>query len=183
MADALDDLIRFDPPSKSLFTPTASSLIVDVEGFQMRKDFFVKELAFVNPITKQYWVGTFEPPHGRQTMKKKYQQEMDWTTIQLHGRTWEEGLYRSSVAFYRLNHFGANHQLFAKGRQKCHWINQHTGLSVLDLEDIGCPPAKDLPFSSTCEYHDTRQKSCALDKATRLGIYLVDMFAMKTRVS
>ena len=177
--ETFDDLMRFGQTSRSIFTPTASSLIVEVEGFQMKKDFFVKELAFVNPITQHYWVGTFEPPHGRQYMKKKYQQDMDWTTIHLHGLTWEDGCYPYSVAFYMLHHFGANHQLFAKGKQKCHWIKQHTGLSVLDLEDIGCPAAKDLPFGSVCEYHDSRQKACALDKATRLGTYIVDMFAMK----
>lgn len=166
--------------NRSLLNPLSNGLIVEVEGFQMKNDFYVKEMAFVNPITKEYWVGVFYPPFDRQHMKKKYYQELDWATTNLHGLTWEEGLYPYSVAFTMLHHFGANFQLYAKGRQRCVWIQQHTCIPVVDLDDLGCPPLKELPFGCFCEFHNTLHKSCALNKATSLGQYLVNMFTMKT---
>lgn len=163
----------------TLFSPSTNAMIVEVEGFQLKNDFFVKELAFVNLLTKEYWVGIFLPPYGRQHMKKKYNQELDWCTKHLHGLTWEEGLYPYNVAFMMLNHFGATYQLYTKGKQKVDWIREHTALNVLDLEDIGCPPAKELPFASYCEFHNSLHRSCALDKATRLARHLVTMFSLK----
>lgn len=166
-------------PNKFAWSPATTGLIVDVEGFQLKQDFYVKEMAFVNPHTKDYWVGTFKPPYSRQAMKKKYVQDMDWSTRNMHGLKWEEGLYPYNVAFTILTHFGNNCQLLAKGRQKCLWIQQHTSLPVIDLEELGCPPAKELPFGSFCTFHNSLHKSCALDKSMRLGHYVMDMFAMK----
>ena len=167
-------------PNKFAWNPSSNGLIVDVEGFQMKKDFYVKEMAFVNPQSKAYWVGTFLPPYSRQAMKKRYIQDMDWAMRNLHGLKWEEGLYPYNVAFTMLNHFGNNSQLLAKGREKCLWIQQHTSLPVIDLEELGCPPAKDLPFGSFCVFHNSLHKSCALDKAAKLGQYVMDLFSLKS---
>ena len=182
---------EMNPPDASIHHQNVSSsrtawnadkkvLIVDVEGFQLRKDFYVKELAFSNPATQEYWVGTFKPPYDRQALKKRYNMDIDWVTANLHGLRWEEGIYPYSVAFAMINFFGNSHQLYAKGRDKCIWIQQYTATPVLDLEQLGCPPARDLPFGSYCIFHNTLHKSCALDKAVRYCTYINGLFAMNS---
>jgi len=153
-------------------------LIVDVEGFQLKKDFYVKELAFYNPFTKEYWQATFKPPFDRQYVKKRYCTDMDWVTRKLHGLKWEDGQFPYAMAFHMISYFGATYQLYAKGEEKALWVQQQTPFSVVNMELLGCPKAKDLPFGCFCRFHNTLEKSCALDKAVRLGHYYVDIFAM-----
>ena len=54
------------------WSPKASALIIDDQGCTLKKDFFVKELAFYNTLTKEHWVGTFKSPMERSYLRKKY---------------------------------------------------------------------------------------------------------------
>ena len=63
--------------SEKHHSPSRNILIVDLEGFQLKKDFYVKELAFYNPTTMTCWTGLFNPPFDRQFVKKKYATDMD----------------------------------------------------------------------------------------------------------
>jgi len=162
----------------STVPPAANILIVDVEGFQLKKDFYVKELAFYQPFTKEYWLATFKPPFDRQYVKKKYCTDMDWVTRNLHGLKWEEGQYPYSMAYYMINHFGSHFLLHAKGEEKSLWIQHQTPFTVINLELMGSPKAKELPFGCFCTFHNTLEKSCALDKAVRLGQFYEGLFTM-----
>ena len=167
--------------SKYTWSPTTSSLIIDVEGFKVNKDFYVKEMAFYNAVTKEHWVGTFKPPFDKQCMKKGFASNIDLYAQARTGLTWEEGSYPYNVAFTMLSYFGNSHQLYASGRDMCQWIQQHTSLSVVDLEELGCPNVKEVPFGSYCVYHNSlKKRTCALAKAIRMGYYLMDMFSLKT---
>ena len=192
MSQELQDLLEYynpvpapppaDEPSQPcyLWSPTTNALIVDAEGFRLKKDFYVKELAFYNTLTKEHWVGTFKPPFDRQYLKKKYVAAIDQSGKT--GLKWEEGAHSYNVAFTMLTYYGSKHQLYAKGKDICNWIQQHTSLSVVDVDELTCPSVDQLPFGSYCVYHNSLHTKCALDQATRIGQYLNDMFEFKMPV-
>ena len=163
-----------------MWSPTTNALIVDAEGFQLKKDFYVKEMAFYNAVTKEHWVGTFKPPFDKKCMKKKFARDIDIYVQAFTGLKWEEGTFPYNVAFTMLTYFGNKHQLYARGKDTCQWIQQHTSLSVVDLEELGCPIIDALPFRSYCVQHNSLKRTCALDRAMRMGYYLMDMFSLKT---
>lgn len=159
-------------------------LIVDMEGFTLKDEFFVKELAFYNPCTMQCWVGTFKPPYDKKYIKSCYSKTMREEAIEMHGLKWDDdGLYPYSMAFTMINRFANTHQLLAKGRRNCLWLQQYTDTILIDLEQYGCPPASELPFGCYCQFHNSTFKSCALDKAVRMGRYYVNLFTMKPIVT
>lgn len=153
-------------------------LIVDVVGFQVSKDFFVKELAFYNPTTHMSWLGLFKPPFEKGYLKKKGLKCIDFSTDDLHGLKWNSGDYPYSAVYSTIAHFAQNATLYAKGDEKCQWIQQFTTSPILNLELIGCPPANQLPHECLCLHHNTYIKECALDKAVRLGKYFAQMYNM-----
>lgn len=164
--------------------PTESNLfIIDVEGFQLSKDFFVKELAVFNPVTENSWVGLFKPPFESLYLKKKGLQCINYCTDNFHGLKWDQGEFPYSAIYPMISHFANNATLYAKGQQKCAWLRQFTSAPVIDLETLGCPPAKELPHACLCMNHNTLFKTCAMDKAIRLGRYLVHMYDMQPIVN
>ena len=166
------------------WSPKASALIVDAQGCTLKKDFFVKELAFYNTLTKEHWVGTFKPPMERSYLRKKYIKDLDRELADELGLEWEQGTFPYQVAFAMINYFGKSAHLYALGKKLCQWILQCTSLCVVILEELGCPNnINHLPPSSCypCLYHDSsRQKTCALDRAMCLGLYLTDMFSFNS---
>ncbi len=153
--------------------------IVDVEGFQIKQDFFIKELAFYNPYSKQMWSGVFHAPFDRAYLKKKGQECIEYASSNLHGLRWEQGQYPYSMSYHLISHFGKKGNLYAKGSQKCVWLQQYTTSPVTNLEVFGCPPPKDLPQAYLCIEHSSLEKACAMDKAIRLGNYMASLWEMK----
>ena len=152
--------------------------IVDVEGFQISKDFFVKELAFYNPESHKMWHGLFKPPFDKVLLKKKGLKCIDFCTEQFHGLRWEHGDYPYSALYSIISHFAANAILYAKGAEKCKWLQQFTAAPIFDLEQLGCPPSQHLPHGCPCPQHNTLKWKCALDKAVRFGKYFANIFMM-----
>ena len=152
--------------------------VVEVEGFQVYGDFYVKELAFYNPTTHKCWSTLFKPPFEKKHLKKKGLQCIEYSTTNIHGLKWEDGIYPYSALYTVVSHFASSSILYAKGLQKCKWLQQYTCSSIYDLDQLGCPPAKDLPHQCLCMYHNSVLKDCALDKSLRLGKYVADMFQM-----
>lgn len=153
-------------------------LIIEVEGFQVGKDFFVKELAFYNPALHMTWQGLFKPPFDKRLLKKKGQNCIDFCTENFHGIKWESGDYPYCALYSVISHFADGFVLYAKGDQKCQWIQQFTTAPIINLEQLGCPPAKQLPHECLCHLHNTFLKDCALDKAVRLGKFYARMYNM-----
>ena len=152
--------------------------IADVEGFEISKDFFVKELAFYNPSTHRMWHGHFKPPFDKVFLKRKGLKCIDICTEQLHGLRWEHGDYPYGALYSIISHFAENGFLYAKGFEKCKWLQQFTAAPVLDLEQLGCPPSHQLPHGCPCPHHNTLKWNCALDKAVKFGKYFSNLFAM-----
>ena len=67
--------------SEDRHSPSPNVLIIDLEGFHLRKDFYVKELAFYNPTTMMCWTSLFKPPFDRQFVKKKYATDMEFVNM------------------------------------------------------------------------------------------------------
>lgn len=162
--------------SKSSWSADANVLIVDLEGFQIKKDFFIKEIAFFNPNTMQCWSGLFKSPFDKQFLKKKGITAIEYATKYLHGLKWDDGDYPYSMIFQVVSHFGRGYQLYSKGSEKCGWLQQFTSLPVINLELYGCPPAKELPHGCMCIHHNSLEKSCAIDKSVKFGLYLSKLY-------
>ena len=161
-------------------TESVEMLIVDVEGFQIMKDFFIKEVAFYNPHNQLYWTGIFLPPFERDSLKKKSKTCIEWATNHRHGLKWEKGQYPYSMTYYVFSHFGKDAQLYAKGREKCAWLQQYSTKPVINLDDFGYPPAKEVPQEYLCsEHNQSTDKFCAVDKAIRLGRYMQTLWDLK----
>ena len=106
------------------WSPKASALIVDAQGCTLKKDFFVKELAFYNTLTKEHWVGTFKPPMKRSYLRKKYIKDLDCELTDGLGLKWEQGMFPYQVVSTMTNYFGKSVQLYALGKALCQWIQQ-----------------------------------------------------------
>lgn len=159
-------------------SPQPNIFIVEVEGFQIFKDFYVKELAFYNPSTCNTWLGLFKAPFDKGILKKKGLKCIDYCIENFHGLRWEQGDFPYSAIYPIISHFAHNAILYTKGLDKCRWIQQFTTAPVINLEQLGCPPAQELPHASLCQHHNTYHKTCALDKSVRLGKYLSQLYEM-----
>ena len=91
---------------------------------------------------------TFQTKLDRKCMNKKCIGDLDWVTRNPQGLKWEDGKLPFSVA-YMINYFENKHQLYAKGCDKCLCLQQHTASTVIDIEQLGCPPANELPLGAS----------------------------------
>jgi len=159
--------------------PELPPLMVDVEGWWFKKDFYLKELAFHNPDTGASWVGTFTPPFEKKCLKRTYMDKV--SRNEGHNISWEIGDYPYGLAFTLINHYAKHHKLYALGRFKCLWLAQYTTSLITDMEDqMGYNLSKNLPKSVLCPciYHDVTKSACALNQCIQLGIYYKQLFTL-----
>ena len=180
--DESDQLVS---SSNNSTTAMPNVLVVDARGCFLKDDFYVKELAFFNTLRDEYWVGTFKPPMDRSYLKKKYVKDIDRDLAAL-GLEWEGGTFPYQVAFTMLNYFGKDMQLYARGNPLCQWIQQYTSLCPVNVEELGYPPRgypedpqDPVRDGGLCPYHPNPGK-CALDGAMHVGLYMHDLFSLKS---
>ena len=166
--------------ASDLFNPHSNIIIIDVEGYSLKNDFFVKELACYNPSNEKYWTALFLPPFNKDMFKKKYE---DTITNNKHGLKWDEGHLPYSMLYQVLEHFGANFRLYARGKDKIKYLQNCMQHPLNDLESFGCPPASELPQSYPCIYHDTTNNSCALNNAIKMGNHFFAFYKMNDLVT
>ena len=154
-------------------------LIVAIEGFQLNNDFYAKELAFFNPTNMRCWSGLFKAPFEKKYLKKKAADVIENFTRTVHGLKWEEGVFPYPMIYHVVSHFGSENHLYSKGKDMCAWLQQFTSTPVIDLDQFGCPGIQELPHGCLCMHHNTLDKSCAIDKAVRLGQYYTKMFSLQ----
>ena len=132
----------------------STRLIVDVVGFKVGKDFFIKELAFYNPSTHKSWQGLFKPPFEKELFKKKGLNCLDSNT-QLHGLRWDAGDYPYSALYPTIAFFTQNAILYASGEEKCQQIQQFTTATIMKLAAMGCPPPEWTTVKRLCSNNTT----------------------------
>jgi hypothetical protein len=164
--------------TEQTFNAQSNIIIIDVEGYGFKNDFFVKELACYNPSNGKYWSSLFQPPFSKDMLKKKY---VDCMTRTKHGLKWDEGHLPYSMLFQVLEHFGANFRLYARGKDKIENLQKCLQHPVNDLESFGCPPASELPQLYPCIHHDTTNNNCALNNAIKYGVYFSNFYDMKPK--
>lgn len=155
--------------------------MVDARGCTLKKDFYAKELAFVNTLTQDYWVGTFEPCLDKSYLKKKYVNKIDREVTEELGLQWKEGQYPYQTAFTVLDYFGQGMQMYALGSELCQWIQQHTSICVVNLEELfgnRMEPPRDVIID--CQY-DHCTANCALNRAMYYSQCLNDLFNLKSQ--
>lgn len=168
---------RFDPKNSPMY-PMPNVLIVDFKGFQLDKDFFIKELAFYHPFAMNYWTATFQQPFAKAYCKKKMTDMINSQTS-FHGLSWEEGQYPYYMLPQILNYFASTYTVYVQGLQKCQWLQHLTSFTISNLDHMNFPSADTLPLGSYCSFHDSTQYSCAIDNAVKLGHCFVEMYAFK----
>lgn len=172
-------VLRVLPPPEGL-----PPLMVDAEGFWFKDNFYVKELAFYQPLTGQSWVGTFTPPFDKKCLKSSHATVL--SRGQGHGLPWEGGEYPYGMAFTMIAHYTKHHKMYAVGLFKCLWLAQFSASLICDMEEqLGYGPEKrGLPLGKSvkclCAFHDVSTHSCALNACFQMGLYYMKLFTMSS---
>lgn len=148
--------------------------IVDVLGFRdSAAKFMIKEVAVVS-LNNEYiahWISS--APHSFSDLPIKTQVHNNWITSNIHGIEWFEGdiPYRQLHANLRELARTAR-QIFVRGVEEAHLIQNITTRHVENLESFNCPSTYNLPKRDIfCCYHGALHKGlykCALNNAYRL---------------
>ena len=167
--------------SSSLPFSATPPVMVDMEGFWLKDNFYLKELAFYKPDTGESWVGTFRPPFEEKCLKKSYAAKLPEQT---HWLSWDKGDYPYSLAFTLIAHFSKDHKMYASGQWKCLWLGQFSTTHVTDIvQQLGYTPVTNPSVRCQCEYHNVMMSSCALNTCLQMALYYNNLYAMKPTTS
>ena len=157
--------------------PTPSVMIVDFESFVLDDNNYIKELAFYDPFQMGHWVTTFDSPFELSSLKRSCVRKIEQQTFLSHGLEWESGISSYTSQFQILQSYASTYTLYAQNKEKCEVLEKLANCTIWDLTSMNVPSVYSLPFGSYCYFHDSMKFSCALDKATRLGRYYLDIFS------
>ena len=158
-------------------------VIVDVECFRYRNyDWIVKELAVYGDYIDSI---SLREPYPFTNLPPLVQKQFRWYTVKLHGMTWNSG----RCPYERLHSFVESVKLrypnscfYAKGHDKCNFLNKLFDREFNDLEDYGCPKYEilDLVSGHYCtEYPLIHWKNnhCARKKVKAFGSWFAGYIA------
>ena len=162
-------------------------VVVDFEGFKSSaSQYYVKELAVCSDNLNAV---TLKPPFELQELKHQDRREVNWCTHNLHGIHWCLGTYEYSDLFQIANSIRLRHPnslFYAKGTEKSAYLSKLLGVTVHNLEDLGCPRVDeldDLDKAQVCPIHcklcapnDQLLKHCALRKVILFSKWLEEQF-------
>ena len=151
-------------------------LMVEAQGFWVKDDFYVKQLAFFNPISRVGWEGTFKPPFDKTGFKPSYLKKL----LSPNGDyelQWEEGEYPYSLAITMIAYFAQHYTLYSNGRFKCQWFEKFASSSVIDLEDhlnYGPHNRRDRNKIYHCSTHGSELNcACPMKCCFKMGDYFM----------
>ena len=146
------------------------SVVIDFEGFHISNHpFVVKELS----VRGLHFHDTIllKPPYAANFIPSNTQKVYSWLTKNIHGLSWESGIYDYSFLFsffLSLKIRFPNIIVYAKGFEKCAYLRCFF-VQVIDLESFNCPSANRLNYipSFICPNHhpNYHRAHCAREKA------------------
>lgn len=152
-----------------------STAVIDFQGYlSSQNSFIIKELSIIDvdhPTQLRQWL--FKPP--TQFNGNPNSLANKWIYKNLHGISWEAGTVDYSELENVLQSATSSYvYLFAKGLEKCKFLEQLTGKDVFNLQDFGCPSLKCLPALefTKCDYHRGVNYSCSLKFAKKLSLWI-----------
>ena len=129
--------------------------IIDFQAFKdERNRFILKELAIISMNANKIVHCIIKPPYHFDTLFSHKQKQVMWLSRYFHGLQWEDGYLtpKSAIALLRET-VKTGEILLIKGSERCKFLQQLFPTKIiLDLDDLACPPAKQLP-----EFQDSPQ--------------------------
>ena len=148
-------------------TVNMSSIVVELEGFQLNtNDFIIKELAFYVVDYGYHGCWNFLPPFPWSELSVKNKKTAAWLTRNCHGLRWESGdfLY-SSLELILKSLLTSYNTVYTKGLEKSIFLERKSGQKILNLNDFSCPKVISLEsLQIKCPVYIPHFKHCALVK-------------------
>jgi hypothetical protein len=159
-------------------------IVVDFQAFtDNNNQFVIKECAVISVDHSfvEHWI--VAPPYSFYDLKKEKRREAVWLKLNHHGLRWDDGGidYNTFIKELRNVCCGAR-RIFAKGRQKCAFIEKVLHKEVTDLEEFGAPTLKSFmqtlnPSVLRCFRHLKHKKFiCALTVAEKLKFWILNNY-------
>lgn len=153
-----------------------SSVVIELEGFQLRPDVFViKELAFCDVQYGYHSRWSFLPPHPWELLSSKHKKTFSWLTRHGHRMQWDSGdLPYASLQYILTSLFVSYTHIYSKGLEKCKFIQNLCGRNILDLNDFKCPKVHEIQevMMLSCPNHSPPFHHCALRKAVSYANFI-----------
>ncbi len=124
------------------------NVVIDIECFRHSAlDWIVKEMAVSGAYLDSM---SFKEPISFEELSKPARRSHAWVTANLHGIPWYSGQYEhdrlySYVESIKLRYPGA--RFYAKGEEKCEFLNRLFKKKFHNLDDVGCPRVDQLNTS------------------------------------
>lgn len=153
---------------------------MDVQGFQLCREFIIKEIALVGAEGKIYHVWTLKPPCRFEHLSIDDRVAVKRTSNFKLGLAWDDGdvPYRSvSTIFVQIAR--EFRTWIVEDKRAANLVFEYKSLSVkireiseiIRVPEDGSDPDQDIVYPSLCCLHD--HPCCAVQKATRLfNLYL-----------
>lgn len=160
--------------------PAPAVMIVGAVGVYISGRFFLKELAFYQPYTKQSWCGTFMAPVVLESLQTDIQEDVKRQTnagVHIH---FNDGSYQPLFITHILNFFGSYYHLVGVDDATRDMVLQYTTYPVSSITTIDSIHRTSSQYRSTyCEFHGFDTHKCALNKAIHTGTDFVSMHALR----
>ncbi len=122
--------------------------IIDFQSFKdYQNRFILKELAIVSCGANKTVHCIIKPPYSFDSLFPERKQQVQWLKENYHGIDWADGYItpRAAMALFRET-VKDGEILLIKGSERCKFLQHLFPMkTVIDLDELGCPPAKILP--------------------------------------
>ena len=127
-----------------------TAVVVDIECFRFRnKEWTIKEIAICGDYLDSI---ILKPPHSFELLCPTVCKAYSWIAANLHGINWKFGQYpyeRLQLFVESIKLRYPNSKFYAKGFEKCVFLESFFQKHFIDLDDLRCPKITDLPFAKT----------------------------------
>lgn len=152
--------------------------IVDIEGFNIKNQFIVKEFAYYRLCDFQKAQLLFSSPFPWKELSSKEKGTARYCERNLHRLPWSSGNinYQNRIKIFR-SVFKSGDTIFVKGLQKQKYFEsvlQPADVWVKNLEEYSFPSVNqiELKTPAVCPFHSRKQtRHCALAKVVKLASY------------
>lgn len=149
------------------------SAVIDFQGYRSASNsLIVKELSIISISHGSSWHWFFKPPRDVEEVGES--KTNFWVKKHIHGLEWNYGdVPYADMKYFLLSITKDFDTLWAKGGEKCTFIEELIDKPVYDLHDFGCPNLKILENDkSACDFHLNTSFVCSLNQAHRLATWI-----------
>lgn len=152
--------------------------VLSVHGFKSNSNrYIVKECALLSLDGEGIYHWLVKSPFEFSELDHAHRREASHVTHGLHGLCWENGDIEYADWLISLRTLTDRAEsIYAKGKEITLFLSTLLGVSVTNVEDLGCPALKKLTGATlACLFHkllDSRVSNCALTNASLVRHWL-----------